>query len=360
LSERSRRGRGVFDRIDELLYQMGAPHRDKKALSPETIDELRELYARKWINNAELKRIERETGKPFKRGRFGRAETEACMRAVDTYIEQRSLDRARFIELMFVRNNEKSVGPSKAATSSTRDFFLNIAGQLDGRPVVNVYHFLRRRLHPSNKGESWGRELDGELKRLHLIYGPQWERIGRELGRFHVACRDRFRKIQAAYTRGPWTDAECDLLSKAYEQASSGGRPEGVATWTFISTEVGSRSANQCQWKWTENISFRNPAGPHYRLDWLPPHDRALVTAIYDAGVEHESELSWSALYASKEQFQAFTAGRLRNRWVLLKKRVRGAEQLPIDDVCEWLMRDLVPLSPELVNSESEVSDRET
>lgn len=323
----------------------------------EEAEHLRDLYSRKWIPYEDLKRIERETGKVFKRGRFSKQETDLVLQAVDSYLRHKGLNREDFIDLMFVKNNEKSA----VNADQCKDFFVDIAGKLDGRPVVNVYHFLRRRLHPNNRGETWSRAEDEELKRLHLLHGPHWEKIGREMGRFHVACRDRFRKIQSAYARGTWTEEEMAALKDAHAMASRGDKPEGVASWTFISQRVGTRSAPQCQWKWTEHMLFPYGASRNdRRTEWDLTRDRILVTAIYDLGIEHQSEISWSQLLQETEGLQGrmYTPGRLRIRWAALCKRVKNAGQMAIDDVCDLLMRDLAPLSPDMVNSESD-SDRE-
>lgn len=323
--------------------------------TPEEAEHLRDLYSRKWIPYEDLKRIERETGKPFRRGRFSKPESDLVMASVDSYLRHKNLNREDFIEMMFVKNNEKTA----ISTENCKDFFVDIAGKLDGRPVVNVYHFLRRRLHPSNTGEVWGRAEDEELKRLHLLHGPHWEKIGRELGRFHISCRDRFRKIQEAYRRGPWTDAEVAALQEAHAMALRGEKPEGVASWTFISQRLGTRSAPQCQWKWTEHMLFSG-TGPRRRTEWDLAHDLILVTAIYDLGIEHQSEISWSRVLAGNEGLRGrYTPGRLRTRWMVLGKRVKNVGQMAIDDVCDLLMRDLAPLSPEMVNSDSDASDRE-
>lgn len=314
------------------------------------VERLRDLYSRRWIGNDELKRIEQDSGRPFRRGRFTKAEVDAADAAVAAYLRHKRLDRAEFIQAMFVRNNERTALRSEACA----DFFVQVAQQLEGRPVINVYHFLRRRLHPSNTGEAWGAAEDAELRRLHLLHGPQWERIGREMGKFHVACRDRFRKIQAAYHRGPWAADEAARLEAAYARAEAGARPEGVATWTFIADQVQTRSANQCQWKWTENLLFRAMHPATRRLDWDLAEDRLLVSRIYDLGIEHQSEINFAGL--CRGALAKFTTARVRHRWGLLRKRIRHADALPIDDVCELLMRELAPLSPELL-SDSEITD---
>lgn len=319
------------------------------------VETLKNLFCRKWMTYPELKRIERETGLKFKRGKFTKAETNLCMEAVESYLHHRGLDRSEFIDMMFVRNNEKG----KLSSDLCRDFFISIAGKLEGRPVVNVYHFLRRRLHPSNKGEIWSADLDEELRTLHLMHGPQWEKIGREMGRFHVACRDRFRKIQAGFKRGPWTDEEVARLNEAYGKAERGEKPEGFATWTFISEYVGTRSPNQCQWKWTETVQFRTQHPDKRRVNWDPTDDRILVTCIYDMGVEHQSEICWSTLAASSASLSQFSSARLRQRWGILMKRVRGADAMAVDDLCEVLMRGLEPHSPELI-SDSDITDKES
>lgn len=315
--------------------------------SDRTVEKLRELYSSKWLSNDELKRLERESGLPFKRGKFGRGEQEICMRALEEYLNLINLNRQEFIDMMFVRNNEKRTAVGRTE-DKCKDFFVTVAGRLDGRPVVNVYHYLRRRLHPSNTGELWTAEEDAELKSLHLLHGPQWERIGREMGRFHVACRDRFRKIQASYSRGPWTEDEVRRLEQAHARAMSADKPEGVAAWTFISDQVGTRSASQCQWKWTETVMFRSMHPEKKRVNWTIAEDRLLVNSIYDLGIEHPSEIVWSTL-CRDGPLAKFTPARVRHRWQLLQKRLRNSDRLPIDDICEALMRDLAPLSPDLI-----------
>lgn len=323
---------------------------------PAQNEDVSDIFSHKWIGYTELKALERQTGKSFKRGRFSKAETEVCFGAVDEYLKSRGLDRQEFIDMMFVRNNEKSF----VRSSSCGDFFLQVAGKLKGRPVVNVYHFLRRKYHPSNRGDSWTPELDEELKRLYTIHGPQWEKIGKELDRFHIACRDRFRKIRSAYSRGPWTPEEERKLKDAFDLASKGQKPQGVAMWNFISDCVGSRSDLQCQWKWTEYLSFRSQHPDISRVDWRPSEDRLLVAKIYELGVESQKEINWNRLLANNsKEFSRFTQGKLRNRWYQLKKRIRCCDALTIDQICEALTLDLAPLSPSQISSDQFTAQRD-
>lgn len=322
----------------------------KEAIDEEEVEALRSLFTEKWITYTELKKLEETTGKTFKRGRFTKTETDICMAAVEAYIQSKGIDRQEFIEMMFVKNNEKSLVRSRNCS----DFFVQVAGKLEGRPVVNVYHFLRRRLHPNNKGESWNPELDEELKRLYMLHGPQWEVIGKELDRFHIACRDRYRKIKNAYAKGNWTADEEEKLETAYRMVQQGEKPAGVAIWNFISGYVGSRSDIQCQWKWAENMTYKAQMADTSRVEFRPSEDRILVSKIYELGLDHQREINWHQLRTSNpDAFGKFPPGKLRNRWYQLKKRIRNPDILTLDELCEALMRNLTPLSPSGISSDN-------
>lgn len=313
--------------------------RVKKAQNHIAEEHLRELFSSKWLTIDKLKQIERETGLKYKRGRFSSTERHAINTAVEEYCRKEGIHRDIFLHALF---NE--VGRRRFA-----GFFVTTTARLAaGRPVLLVYHYMRRVLHPGNGAGKWTAEEDARLKQLFILHGPHWVQISKDMGRFGTACRDRYRKIREAYSQGPWTPEEVQRLRDAVQRLQQ-SRIEGdteYLTWFHVSEAVASRSWVQCISKWTQL------SAPKRAIPWTDLDDYQLCHQLYDRAYCDDSEVVWRDLLPA---FPSISPDRLRNRWGMLKRRVANWRNVDMDTLLETLLANIrSPLTPDLVDEADE------
>lgn len=126
-----------------------------------------------------------------------------------------------------------------------------------GRPLIAVYHWVRRSYNPLGKQGKWTLEEDIQLKDAVLQHGTSdWSKISTVVSRTRDDCRDRWRnhcKHRDSRKYGPWSKEEEDELTKIVLEETKG---KGLDTqrdvlWNLISTRMGHRrSQQQCREKW--------------------------------------------------------------------------------------------------------------
>lgn len=305
--------------------------------------ELARMFSSKWIETKALRRLEAETGKRYKRGKFSRLEEERVRARVQSYLKDNEMSDDAFRDALLTRAQENK--------SVFRNFFVQVAMELPGRPVITVYHYLRRLYHPGNKQGAWLPEEDMHLRRLFAIHGPQWQIISHELGRFNHSCRDRYRWIREQFRKGPWEQDEVDRLKQAIQDRASGAGGD-IGAWAWISEKVETRSWHQCLTKWTNSLCFRERHPGVRCVRWTREQDLILLNRIYDLVVEDESEIVWSRLL--DDSWNDWTQNKLRIRWRLLRKRIRNEKVLDMDTIVETLINSLANLSPDHISKEED------
>jgi hypothetical protein len=282
----------------------------------------------------ELHRVESESGLQYKRGKFSNTESFLVNQVVQQYLVDHGITFDEFKRLFF-----ESRGHNRL-----HDFFVTAAQQLEGRPVIHVYHYLRRQYHPNNWKGQWTETQDAELKRLFAIHGPKWETIGEQLGRFHVSCKDRYRVIRQSFNTGRWSVEEVERLRKAILEWRQ-TQPKDTAVWAWIAALVGTRSWIQCLGKYASSLESHmrtSPTSQYYSArPWTEQDDLFLVHAIYDLVVEDESEIVWGRLVATVGELQKWSPSSLARRWALLRRRVANERSLDMDTILETLMRSM-------------------
>jgi hypothetical protein len=317
----------------------------KRSKSQEEDLELIELFSSKWIEVKKLKEIEIESGRVYKRGKFSKQEEETVRSKVSEYLSINNISETEFKEDFFNQKGRKQF----------KKLFVEVAKSLpQGRPVVMVYHYMRRIYHPGNKQGSWLPEEDLHLKRLFAIHGPQWEIISSELGRFNHSCRDRYRWIREQFGKGIWSKDEIDRLREAIEARKKLVVDHTLGAWAWISEQVKTRSWHQCLTKWTNSISFKDKHPNQKCVRWTKEQDLILLNRIYDLAVEDESEIVWNRLI--DESWNVWTPMRLKLRWKLLRRRVRNEKILDMDAIIEALINSIKVLSPSKHKSSSSSS----
>lgn len=318
---------------------------------PEDHEDLHELFSAKWQTVQKLRGVEQESGKRYRRGKFSNAERRIVNASVDEYVSEHGTSREAFLDALF-----NSVGRRRFA-----DFFIKTTQKLSGRPVLMVYHYMKRLLHPGNRQGNWTAAEDMQLRRLFAVKGPQWVEISKEMGRFATSCRDRYRKIRADYIKGPWATDEVERLEAAVSElihsreaaatlAETGELTDAPLTlsWYFVSERVRTRSWMQCISKWS-HLSYRRTAATAPR--WNANNDYQLCHQLYDLGIEDESEIIWRDLINDNPLWQqCYSPERLRNRWKMLRRRVLNEQRLDMDTVLETLLVTIRPLSADTVS----------
>ena len=300
-------------------------------------DHLSDLFSSKWMGLSQLRSIEQESGIKYKRGKFSNSEAKIVNDQVQRFLQQQGLTFDQFREQFL----------NKRGHGRLSDFFVQIARLLGGRPVIHVYHFLRRQYHPNNWQGQWTEEEDTTLRQLFAKYGPQWEKIGQELGRFNVNCKDRYRFIRASFNKGRWTADEVERLKQAIVDLRR-DRPQCHSIGQWVADQVKTRSWMQCIQKWTSSIELlvKRP-GEQRPFQWTDQEDLILLHRIYDLVVEDESEIDWKTLL--DETWNHWTPVCLQRRWKLLRRRVYRERMLDMDTIVETLINSLRPLSPDKV-----------
>ena len=309
--------------------------------------ELSEIFSSKWIETKALRRLEEETGKSYKRGKFSRLEEEKVRNRVRSYLRDHDMTDDAFQDAL--------VGGARENKAAFQSFFVQMAMELPGRPVITVYHYLRRLYHPGNKQGAWLPEEDLHLRRLFAVHGPQWQVISKELGRFNHSCRDRYRWIREQFRKGPWQSDEIERLKQAVQDRTSSPDSGGVGAWAWIAECVETRSWHQCLTKWTNSICFRERHPGVKCVRWTREEDLILLNRIYDLVVEDESEIVWSRLL--DDSWDDWTPNKLRMRWKLLRKRVRNEKVLDMDTLVETLINSLASLSPDRISKGEEYTE---
>jgi hypothetical protein len=291
-----------------------------------------------------LRSVEQETGLCFPRGKFSEPERAIIRQTLSEYLQGRGLTLQDFLTAFFL---SKRSSREVYTDERFKDVFHYVAQRLDGRPVMLVYQCMRRMYHPGNLKGRWTSEEDGELKRLFHVLGPDWEAIGMSLGRYGMSCRDHFRSFRNRGSSGPWTTDEVDRLKHAIEAVRGG--TDGRPCWLLVSEAVATRSPAQCMSKWTSLLTISRNGGIRARFN--RDLDYSLISHLYDLVVEHESEIRWREV-ADESWPVFFRPSMLKDRFRLLRKRVRGEKTLDMDTLLEALMLSLRPLTPDIIQEE--------
>lgn len=336
---------------------------------------LRDTFGSRWLAVSKLHELEATTGLTYKRGRFTQSERRALHSAVTEYLSavtsaQNNNSNSTHDNIIISERDGRTEDTTRLAflralfedakrgrkNALARNFFVDATLKLSpGRPVIHVYHFLRRQLHPGNNSGTWTLEEDAALRRAFVVRGPVWVEIGKDVGRFATACRDRYRKIRQAYQHGPWSLEEIQRLregvqamlsSRSNNNENNNNNNVGISplNWNYVCEYVQTRSWMQCISKWAA-LTIKN--GEQQNRRWTSSDDHNLCQRLYDMAYADDSEIEWNALlssyYTEYDQNEGnenngvpyVTVERLRFRWSMLKRRVDGWKTMDLDTLLE-------------------------
>ncbi|KAI9448110.1 hypothetical protein H4582DRAFT_2139866 [Lactarius indigo] len=315
---------------------------------PLTHSDHADLLATKWLSANKLAELARTQGLVYKKGKFSAIEEQQIAGAIGAYKEVNRIDEAGFLGLVFDKNG---AGKNNA-------FWSAITAAVPMRPIIAVYHHVRRTYHPLRAQGKWMRSEDESLKAAVQELGQQWEKVSERVGRMASDCRDRYRNhIHNSEDRavGTWTkDEEIRLTEIVTEMTVKQGKDmDNDVFWGIVSQRMGNkRGRQQCRIKWYLNIlnipslflklrisrtdalskTFKNNGT---KPRWSSRDAYILVHKVDSLNVRDDSEIDWKTL--SDPNWNLWSAHTLQRRWLTMKRSVRGYEDMTHAEILDIL-----------------------
>ncbi|KAH9062775.1 hypothetical protein EDB87DRAFT_1605825 [Lactarius vividus] len=289
-----------------------------------------DLLATKWLSANKLAELARTQGLVYKKGKFSAIEEQQIAGAIEAYKGVNQIDEAGFLGLVFDKNG---AGKNNA-------FWSAITAAVPMRPIIAVYHHVRRTYHPLRAQGKWMRSEDESLKAAVQELGQQWEKVSERVGRMASDCRDRYRNhIHNSEDRavGTWTkDEEIRLTEIVTEMTVKQGKDmDNDVFWGIVSQKMGNkRGRQQCRIKWTDALSktFKNNGT---KPRWSSRDAYILVHKVDSLNVRDDSEIDWKTL--SDPNWNLWSAHTLQRRWLTMKRSVRGYEDMTHAEILDIL-----------------------
>ncbi|KZT60778.1 hypothetical protein CALCODRAFT_492038 [Calocera cornea HHB12733] len=322
------------------------------------------LLATKWLNPTKLAELVVSHGLHYKKGKFSTVEEEMIGNALEGYRIQRNMSVDALRDVIFAKG--------KKAREANSTFWSEITTSVPQRPIIAVYHHVRRTWHPLKRLGKWSTEEDAALRDAVVEYGQQWEKISEKVGRMSSDCRDRFRNhIQHRESRvfGPWTEDEEEELTRIVRELTTdqGKNAENDIFWGVVSERMGNRrTRQQCRIKWTDALNKRVKNDGN-KPRWSGQDAYILVQKIASLKITHDSEIDWKLIADS--DWNLWSAHQLQRRWFRMKKGVKNGETMPFLELITILKdKKSLPLAStisrqppgsKLVKSKATISDDE-
>ena len=302
-----------------------------------------ELLATKWLPVKKLNELAETEGLIYKKGKFSAIEAQQIKEAVENYARNNSMTVEQVRDEL-IHSSERR---------KDQKFFSEMAAAVPLRPVIAVYHYIRRAFHPNQKMGDWTSEQDSALKDAVIRLGPKWEKVAPEVGRAASDCRDRYRNHIHHRDRrksGTWTKEEEDelirIITSLTNKEAKDLKAEGEIFWVSVSEKMqGTRSPQQCRIKWLDSLMNRlRNEGENSR--WSSQDAFILVHKVDSMGVRDDTEIDWKRL--PDPDWNAWSAHVLQRRWLTLKRAVKGYEDMTHQEIMDILRTKFaqLPSSP--------------
>ncbi|KAI0307235.1 hypothetical protein B0F90DRAFT_1686511 [Multifurca ochricompacta] len=292
-----------------------------------------ELLATKWLSANKLAELARTQGLVYKKGKFSAIEEQQLSDAIQAYKEVGQV--ICFLDLVFAKNGAAKNNAFWDNLSDT-----SVAAAVPMRPIIAIYHHVRRTYHPLRAQGKWMPSEDALLKAAVQELGQQWEKVSDRVGRMASDCRDRYRNhIQNSEDRavGPWTkDEEMRLTQIVTDMTVKQGKDiNNEVFWGVVSERMGNRRGRQqCRIKWTDSLSktFKNNGT---KPRWSSRDAYILVHKVDSLHVRDDSEVDWKTL--PDPNWNLWSAHTLQRRWLTMKRSVRGHEDMTHAEILDIL-----------------------
>ncbi|KAI0065900.1 hypothetical protein BV25DRAFT_1821604, partial [Artomyces pyxidatus] len=314
-----------------------------------------QMLATKWLSATKLAELAKTQGLIYKKGKFSAIEEQQLTNAIEKYKTEHGIGTDEFVDLVF----------SKNGTGRDTEFWSELTGHIPLRPIIAVYHHVRRIYHPLRAQGSWMPSEDDSLRLAVLEYGQQWEKVSKIVNRMASDCRDRYRnhlQHSATRTSGSWTKEEEDLLTQIVTDMTikKGKDFDTDLFWGVVSQRMGNtRSRQQVRIKWTDSLS-KTVKNQGQKPRWSAEDGYILVHKVDSLHVRDDSEIDWKTLPDPNWNF--WSAHVLQRRWLTMKRGVKGHEDMThaeIMDILRVKKAHLPPPPKQKVVSAEAVEDSE-
>ncbi|KAJ6539526.1 hypothetical protein B0H19DRAFT_1179462 [Mycena capillaripes] len=287
------------------------------------------MLANKWMGPAKLAELVASEGLVYKKGKFSAIEIQQVNDAMENYRTTRGLSEEDVNKIIF---------PSDETKKDTA-FWSEITSAVSQRPIISVYHYVRRAHHPMKQQGKWRPDEDAKLIQAVTSLGQQWEKVAQSVGRMAPDCRDRYRNYivdREKRNTGTWTAAEEEKLTQIVTQMTIGKDLDNDIFWTKVSGLMGgTRSRQQCRIKWTDSLSKKYKTEGQAKARWSQRDGFILIHKIDSLNVRDDTEIDWKSLPDS--QWNLWSAHTLQRRWQTMKKGIKGFEDMTHPEIMDIL-----------------------
>ncbi|PPQ77681.1 hypothetical protein CVT25_011116 [Psilocybe cyanescens] len=288
------------------------------------------ILANKWLNPSKLAELVRDEGLIYKKGKFSAIEEEQLKSAIQRYMHEKQLSQEQLLEKIF----------SKADKSKDTAFWSELTAAVPLRPIIAVYHHVRRSYHPLKQQGAWHRHEDEALKQAVIDLGQQWEKVSYRVGRMASDCRDRYRNHifnRDIRISGHWSKEEEDRLTEIVTDMTvkQGRDIDNDVFWGRVSELMGgSRGRQQCRIKWTDALS-KIVKNEGQKPRWGQQDAFILVHKIDSLNVRDDTEIDWKLI--PDPDWNLWSAHTLQRRWLTMKKGIKGYEDMTHQEIMDIL-----------------------
>ncbi|CAE7174524.1 unnamed protein product [Rhizoctonia solani] len=320
---------GIPQAVAAPVGASGSKSRSKKVVAPQPGSQMinpehADILATHWLNPAKLAELVKEQGLVYKKGKFSAIEEHQIEEALQSYAKARSLTPQEIDTIIFSKG--------KKAKEEYSTFWSEITRAVPQRPIIAVYHHVRRTHHPMKQQGKWTPEEDAIVIAAVAELGQKWEQISSRVGRMSSDCRDRYRNHlvdQDARIVGPWTKEEEEELTRIVMELTveRGLQADNDVLWSEVSERMGGRrTRQQVRIKWTDALNKRvKNAGERPR--WSAQDAYILVHKVASMPVQDDTEIDWKLL--PDPQWNLWSAHQLQRRWFGLKKTLKDSDTMP-------------------------------
>ncbi|KAG6869327.1 hypothetical protein C0993_000080 [Termitomyces sp. T159_Od127] len=288
------------------------------------------LLANKWLSASKLAELVRTEGLIYKKGKFSAFEEEQLEHAIERFRTSRGLTEEQIHELIFPQSDK------------TRDniFWSELTSSVPLRPIIAVYHHVRRTHHPLKKRGVWNADEDVALEQAVIAHGQQWEKISPIVGRMSSDCRDRYRNHiinKNIRVTGVWSKEEEDQLTRIVTDmtVNQGRDIDGDVFWGRVSELMGGkRGRQQCRIKWTDALCKNVKTGGR-KARWSPQDAYILVHKLTALDVRDDTEIDWKLLL--DPVWNLWSPHTLQRRWLTMKRGIKGWEDMTHQEIMDIL-----------------------
>ncbi|KAF9055505.1 hypothetical protein BDZ89DRAFT_937914 [Hymenopellis radicata] len=288
------------------------------------------MLANKWLSTTQLAELVKSQGLVYKKGKFSVLEEQQLNSAIEQYCQSKGLSEDQLHDIIFPkdeRNRENA-------------FWSEITSAVPQRPIIAVYHHVRRSHHPLRLQGKWTPEEDSRLRTAVMHYGQQWQKVSADVGRGGADCRDRYRNhIVNKDTRvfGSWSKEEEENLTRIVTEMTleQGRDADNDIFWGVVAQKMGGkRTRAQCRIKWTDSLNLsRKNDGQKPR--WGNQDAYILVHKLDALQIVDDTEIDWKTI--PDAQWNVWSPHVLQRRWQTMKKSIRGHEYMTHREIMDIL-----------------------